>query len=463
MNRATFDYFFRPSSVAVIGASSNRLKVGGVVLANIINDGYKGKIYPINPTTQEILGLKSYPSVLDVKEPIEMAVVVVPAKSVPSVMEDCGKKRIKGVVIISSGFAEAGSDGMALQEKIVEIARKYKIRIIGPNCLGIISTHSRLNASFGIPTRRRGNIAFVSQSGALAEGILGWAQDMGIGFSIYVSIGNKADVDEAELIEYLKDDKDTRVVCLYVEGISEGRKFIDSAQKASSLKPIIVIKGGMTDSGARAAASHTGSLAGSSQIYDAAFRKAGVVRVDSLEALMDAAKVLSSQRPARGDRVVIVTDAGGVGILAADSCELLGLSVPPVSSSVQEEIMKYIPPFGSARNPIDITGAGTPLEHAAMFEHVVKVVRENALADILLLCTEGSHPRELMEANRDVMLRIASKLEMPVVVSWLGAESSLRECHEEIERAANVPVFLTPERAARACSILASYGRYLYA
>jgi acyl-CoA synthetase (NDP forming) len=357
-----------------------------------------------------------------------------------------------------------GPEGESLQQQLVDFAKTHGLRIIGPNCIGIISTHAKLNASFGIPIKNYGNIAFISQSGALADGIFGWAQDKGIGFSIFVSIGNKCDVDEADLVEYLANDDNTRVICLYVEGIMDGRKFIESASRVFDHKPIVVMKGGLTAAGVKAASSHTGSLAGSSQIYDAAFRKAGVLRVNSLEEMMDAARVLSLQSAPRGNRVVIVTDAGGMGIIAADVCEGSGLKVPELPSEMQNEIKKYIPKFGSARNPIDVTGQGTPPEHSSFYENVVRIIQNSDIADILLLCVEGSYPIELMSAVKDVIVqKISPTLKIPTIVSWLGAESLVGKYFDEIERVGRIPIFPTPERGAKACEVLTRYGQYVVA
>ncbi|NQS92370.1 MAG: CoA-binding protein, partial [Chloroflexi bacterium] len=321
--------FFKPKAVAVVGASTSPGKLGYAVLDNLVNGGYAevGTIYPINPKAGEILGQKVYPSVLDVPGEIDLAVMVIPYKLVPAMLEDCGKKNIPAVVVISAGFREAGMDGLERELELVEIAKKYKIRLIGPNCLGIIDTFTPLNASFSAGTPPQGPMAFMSQSGALGTAILDWAQAGRLGLAKFVSLGNKADVSEIDLLEAWADDKDTNVILMYSEGLPNGQEFIKVAREVTKSKPVVAIKSGVTKSGSRAVSSHTGSLAGSEQAYQAAFHQAGVLRANDMASLFDMALALGYQPRLLNDRIAIVTNAGGPGILATDALERSGMSL----------------------------------------------------------------------------------------------------------------------------------------
>ncbi|MEM1550332.1 MAG: CoA-binding protein, partial [Candidatus Bathyarchaeia archaeon] len=348
--------FFNPKAIAVVGASRDPSKIGHGVLRNLIEGEFSGAIYPINPNADEILGLKCYKSVKDVPGEVDLAVIVVPAKIVPSVLEDCGVKGVKGVVVISAGFGETGREGAQLERELVSICRKYGMRMQGPNCLGIISVQSCMNASFAPATPPPGNIAFVSQSGGVGIAVLNWAIKNEIGLTKFISLGNEADLNAADFIEALGEDEYTKVIGLYIEGVKEGERFIEVARRVSRKKPIVAIKAGTTSAGMRAVSSHTGSLAGSDIAFSAAFKKAGIIRVNTLEELLTFILAFGSQPLPRGRRVLIVTNGGGPAILATDICEKVGLDLPPLEHNIIEELHKSIPPHASLSNPVDVLG-----------------------------------------------------------------------------------------------------------
>ncbi len=317
---------FYPASVAVIGASKEQGKVGRAVLDNLVA-GFEGRIYPINPKADEIGGLKCYKSVLDVPGDIDLAIIVIPAKLVRGAVKECGEKGIKYLVIISAGFKEVGPEGARLENEVKTIAKQYGIRIVGPNCLGIINTISKCNASFARGMPPRGNVSIITQSGALGTAILDWSAMTGVGFVNFVSLGNKADLNEIDFMQAWQEDKETQVILAYLEGITDGQRFMRVAREVSKQKPVVVVKSGRTSAGARAVSSHTGSLAGSDAAYDAAFAQSGVLRAGTMDEFFDLAGGFSAQPVPKGDRIAIVTNAGGPGILATDACEKYGLKL----------------------------------------------------------------------------------------------------------------------------------------
>ncbi|MEM1749081.1 MAG: CoA-binding protein, partial [Sulfolobales archaeon] len=315
MSSGTISKFFYPNSVAVVGASRDPSKVGYQLLYNLISK-YKGRVYPINPHVSEVLGLKAYPRITSVPDDIDLAVISVPASTVPSVMEDCSLKGVKNVIVISAGFKELGTvEGIEGERKIVEIAKKFGMRVIGPNCMGVYVPKIGLNTTFLNPDRmdfpEHGNISFISQSGAFGIAVLDWAAMRGIGISKFVSLGNKCDVDESDMLDYLVGDEDTQVITMYIEGVEVGRRFIKSLKSTTPVKPVVILKAGRSEEGVRAIASHTGSLAGADIVYDAAFKQCGVLRAYGMDELFDMALSLSLQPPAQGMRVGILTVGGG--------------------------------------------------------------------------------------------------------------------------------------------------------
>ncbi len=448
-------YLLRPSSVAVIGASREPHKIGHQVLKNLLEGGFpKNRIYPINPHAEYILGLKCYPSVKDVPYPVDMAVIVVPAKIVPKVLQECGEKGVKAVAVISSGFKEIGR--VEEERKIVEIARKGGMRLLGPNIVGICDTIKSMNASFCQDLPYRGDIAFITQSGALGIALVGWTKLKRIGLSDLVSIGNKADVDEVDLIEFFGNDPYTKVITLYLEGITRGRKFFCVAREVSKKKPIIILKAGKAERTVAAIKSHTGSLAGSDIAYEAVFKQAGVIRAPTFPDLFDWAIAFSKLPLPKGENIVVLTNGGGAGVMATDEAELRGLKLMDIPEDLAEKIREYMPPFGSVFNPIDLTGMATKEWYKGALEVLLADPRVHSI--VVIYChTAQTEPREIGDAILEAIKSIRE--EKPVIASFIGGE----ECYEECERltAEGVPCYESPERAMTALATLYNYWRFL--
>ncbi len=352
------DALFAPKSIAVIGASNRQGSVGRAVFTNILLNEYTGTVYPVNPKDHSISGVRSYASVQDLPESVDVAVVVVPPAAVPAVTEECGKKGVKGLIVISAGFKEIGQDGAALERQVASLAQKYSMRMIGPNCLGTINTDPevRLNASFASQMPLEGSIAFASQSGALGEAVIDYAAGEGIGFSKFISVGNKADVNENDILEYLREDPKTNVILLYIEDIVDGRKFVDTVSKVTEEKPIIAVKAGVSPEGAKAASSHTGALAGSDEAYNAILKQSGVLRVESIIDLFDYARAFAKQPLPRGNRVAIITNGGGPGIMATDASVRYGMQISQFSEATKAKLRAGLPKEASVNNPVDLIG-----------------------------------------------------------------------------------------------------------
>ena len=356
MGTLNLDKIFNPQSVAIIGASDAEGSVGYAIVKNFTRLGYAGKVYLVNIRKTEIMGTKTYPTVAKIPEPVDLAIVATPAKTVPDVVEECGKAGVKGIIIVSAGFKETGPAGKALEMKILEAAKRYNIRIVGPNCIGIIRPRINLNATFVDKVPKPGNIAFLSQSGALGSAILDWAIHENIGFSNFVSVGSMIDVDFGDLIDYFGSDPKTKSILMYIEGITEARKFMSAARHFARTKPIIVVKSGRFSESAKAAASHTGSLSGEDSIYDAAFKRAGIVRVDEIADLFNAAEVLGTQPLPKGPRLAIITNAGGPGVMTTDALIAQGGKLAKLSQKTLDSLNAALPPFWSHGNPIDVLG-----------------------------------------------------------------------------------------------------------
>ncbi|UCE80981.1 MAG: CoA-binding protein [Methanobacteriota archaeon] len=446
---------FSPKSIAVIGASRSPTKLGFEVLQNILVNGYKGKVYPINPEAPEILGVAALPSVLAVKGDIDLAIIVVPAEFVPKVMTECAKKKVKGAIIITSGFAEIGERGRQLEAEVLNIARKGGMRVIGPNTLGYKDPIDNLDAAFVFGMPKPGEIALVSQSGALCVGMIYYANGEHIGLSRVISVGNKADVDDADLIDYLDRDDATKVIAMYIEGIKDGKKFLESARRCK--KPIVVIKAGRTAAGSAAASTHTGSLSGSDVVYDSAFRQVHIQRAFEVGELFDFARALAYQPCTRGNRVGIVSNGGGAGIMTADWCESLGLEVPDLAKKTREALEPHLPPITTARNPLDVTGD-------ARF-HRYHVTGSIMLADpnidaLIMTCVHAgiARPREYVGAVIK-LVEENKRLRKPIVACWVGGPE-VDEVVQEL-RVKNIPVYPSAMRAARAVKCLYEEGRRL--
>ncbi len=442
--------FFSPQSVAVVGASRDPEKLGYAVLSNLKDGGYLGKLYPVNPKADEILDLTAYPSVLDIPDPVDLAVIVIPYKFVPAVLEQCGQKGVSAVVVISAGFREAGREGLERERELIDIAKNYGIRLIGPNCLGVIDTATPLNASFAAGMPPSGPIAFMSQSGALGTAVLDIAMAGRIGFSKFVSLGNKADVSEIDLLEAWGDDVDSDVILIYVEGVPDGQKFIEVARQVTRHKPVVAIKSGVTASGSRAVSSHTGSLAGSEAAYKAAFRQAGVIRAASMEAVFDYARAFAYQPLLQGDRIGIVTNAGGPGILATDALEHAGLEIPRLSSETVEALTDYLPGAASAANPVDVLGDAL----ADRYQHAVRLVLNDPNVDGLIVVVTPQAMTEIKETAHAVG-QMSQESDKTVLACFMG-EARIAAGIDVLWQY-GVPNYPFPERAAAALAAMSTY------
>jgi acetyl coenzyme A synthetase (ADP forming)-like protein len=443
----TLKSFFEPASVAVIGASTKPGKLGHEVLRNTIEAGFKGKLYPINPKAEEILGLKCYPSVKDVPDKIELAVIIVPAKVVPSIIAECGEKGVPAAVVISGGFSETGPEGEKLERQLLEAARQANIRVIGPNCQGVNSTAAGLCASWPL-VKTKGPISVISQSGTILAALGCWAAEEGVGVCKLIALGNKCDVDETELLDHLAKDPDTKVIALYMEGVRDGRKFIEVARAATREKPVVVLKGGRTKKGAEAVKSHTRSLAGRDAVFDGAFKQAGIIRVRSVEELYDACKGLAYLPPPQGRNVVIVTSSGGSGILATDACEELGLNLIDLPASVCGALEERLPPECILRNPLDLTGGAT----SEMYDDVLAAL--TAVRDVHSVIVIVGDP---MPGIADVINKHfgAGKTIVPVMLG--GGQVEVEEWAKLQEL--RIPVYPSPRRAVQALAVLTSRAK----
>jgi len=435
--------FSSPQSIAVIGASREEDKLGFAVLHNIVQYGYRGKVYPVNPKAEEILGLTCYASVLDIPDPVELVVIVIPAKYVAQVLEECGKKSVKGAIIISAGFRETGSQGSKMERELVEIARRYEMRLVGPNCLGIIDTVGSMNVSFAVGMPRRGKIAFMSQSGALCTSILDMALAENVGFSRFVSLGNKADLNEIDFVEAWGKDPESRVVMAYLEGIVNGAQFMDVARVVTKKKPFIAVKSGSTSAGSRAVSSHTGTLAGSEKAYDSAFNQSGIIRADSVQELFDYSIAFARQPLPKNDRIAIVTNAGGPGIMATDALERAGLQLASMESETMTHLREKLPAAASVLNPVDVLGDALADRYAMAIETVLNDPNVGGLIVILtpqIMTQIEETARAVGEASR--------KFDKPILASFMGEMNTAAGV--KILNQYNVPNYVVPERAVAA-------------
>jgi len=351
---------FNPKSIAIIGATETEGVVGRTVVENLLASRFAGPIYPVNPRRKTVLGLPAYPNIGAIGQPVDLAILITPARTVPSVMAECVKAHAKYGIVISAGFKEAGPAGLELEQQVLARARLGGLRFIGPNCLGIVNVHANLNATFSPSMPAAGKMSVISQSGALCVAILDWAASTGLGLSKVVSFGNKADLNEVDFLRAFAADPDTHVVAAYLESITEGDRFLEVAEDIASVKPVVVLKVGVTPAGAKAASSHTGSLAGADMAYWAAFKRSGVIRAENFEALFDYALAFATQPLPAGNRLAIITNAGGPGIMAADAAELAGLRLLPPQDATREKLRKLLPATAATGNPIDVIGDAQP-------------------------------------------------------------------------------------------------------
>jgi acetyl coenzyme A synthetase (ADP forming)-like protein len=443
--------FFKPNAVAIIGASTSPGKLGYTVLANVIESGFRGNIYPINPKASQIYGYKAYPSVMDLPEVPDLAVIVIPYNYVPNALRECGEKGIKSVVVISAGFREASVEGAEREEEVIEIAHKYGIRIIGPNCLGIIDCFTPINATFAAGTPPQGNISFMSQSGALQTAILDWAlASRDLGFSRFVSLGNKADISEIDLMLDWVDDPNTRVILAYIEGLPKGQQFIKTAREISRRKPILVLKSGVTESGSRAVSSHTGSLAGAEAAYDSAFYQAGVLRMNTLEDLFSSARAFANQPLLNGERIAIVTNAGGPGILATDMLERCGMRLARMQHETVQKLEEFLPDAASAANPVDVLGDALSDRYAKAME---LIALDPNVDGILAIVTPQAMTEIIETAN--AIGKLSQRIDKPILGAFMGEERA--KAGEDVLASYQIPNYMFPEQAARAFAAMRDY------
>jgi len=448
------DAVFRPRSIAVIGAGRDRHQIGHEIVHHLVDGGFTGPVYPVNPRAEVVHSMHCYPSVMDAPGPVDLAIIVVPARLVLAVARDCARKGVGGMVVISAGFAEVGGEGAARQRELVEVCRAHGIRLVGPNCMGVLNTAPgvAMNATFAASTPRPGGAAFLSQSGALGEAILADARTLGIGMSMFVSIGNRADVSPADLLAYWEHDERTRQVLLYMESFGEPERFMAAARRVSRHKPVMVVKSGRTARGAQAAISHTGSLASSEAAVDSLFNQCGVLRVDSMKDLFNLAGVVQTGKLPRGGRVAIVTNAGGPAILATDACEALGLEVVDLQPATRKRLESFLPPEASAANPVDLIAGAD----ADRFDKALAAVIAGRNVDMVLVMFVSPVMIDAAAVAR-VFAQHATRSAKPVVSCLLG--KSHGEEAVEVLHAAGVPNYRFPEEAVRALAGLHRLAR----
>jgi acetyltransferase len=450
----TLEPFFDPKGIAVVGASANPHKLGHGVIRNLIDYNYGGPIYPVNPRGGSILGQPVIPSVSDLPDPVDLAVIIVPAGYVVDVLEQCGRRGIRNAIIVSGGFGETGEKGRALERELVTVAEQHQMRLIGPNCIGTIDTHTPINTTFVVGMPQAGGIGFVSQSGALCAVVIDWARGAGVGFSRIVSLGNQVDVSEAEMLASMAADPKTRVITSYIEGVSDGQAFMEAAKMAARLKPVVVVKGGIGESGAKAVASHTGALAGSAEAYDAAFQHSGVLRADTMEELFDWARALAWQPLPEGNRVAVLTNAGGPAILAIDALEAAGLALAPITEETRAYLRARLPAAGSVGNPVDILAGSGPGTYAVALDALLS----DPTVDLALVI-QAPQDWFLPASLAEVVAEVSAVHHKPVMASIMGLASvdqALAILHRK-----RVPNFAFPERAASAMAAMLARRNWL--
>jgi acetate---CoA ligase (ADP-forming) len=452
----SLDLLFRPRAVAVIGASRDRRSVGGAILHNLLSFEFQGQVFPVNPKASVVHSLKCYASVEDIPDPVDMAVIAVPKPHVLGVLEACGRKGVGAVVMITAGFKETGEAGLALEREVVRIIKQYGIRLVGPNCMGIINMAPdvRLQASFSANEPMSGPVAFSSQSGALGEAILALLRERGLGLSMFVSLGNKADVSGNDLLEYWEEDPQTGLILMYLESFGNPQRFLEICQRVARTKPIIAVKSGRTAAGARAAASHTGSLAGADNAVEALFQQSGVIRATSIEELFVFAAAFASQPPPRGTRVAIVTNSGGPAILATDACIELGLEIPTLSAETQQIIRAAVAPEASVTNPVDMIATAT----APQYEVAMRAAADDPAIDAIIAIFTSLEMIDGPSVAQGIV-RGAAGCDKPVLVCFMGNVRS-REAID-LMRGAGLAVYTFPEDAARALAAMVRYSHWL--
>ena len=444
------DRLFSPRSIAVIGASKTVGKVGYLTLSNLVQSGFQGPIVPINSAGGELFGLPVYKQLADYPDPIDLVVIAVPAEMVPAAARDAVAKKAGAVVVVASGFKEAGPEGRALEDELIAICQRGGVRLLGPNCLGVINTAIRMNASFSRRIPQAGSMAIFSQSGALCTAMMDIADERELGVSKAISIGNKADITEVDVLEALAEDEDTRVIVGYLEDISDGDRFVKAAEAASSRKPVVILKAGTTAAGTRAAANHTGVLVGKDTAYGAAFKRAGICRADTFDALFDSATALALQPTPKGDRVLIITNSGGSGTISADAVEKAGLTVAPLGEELARQLRRALPDAAFIDNPIDISAAAEPRHYAA----AIDIAAAEGSFDAVLIVLAPQYMTEPAATVRAIVAHLDEN--MPVLAAFLGG-GDIMPSRQELA-AAGLPFYDSPERAVTALKAMHEYG-----
>jgi acetyl coenzyme A synthetase (ADP forming)-like protein len=447
-----YDFFFKPRSIAVIGASRQPGKVGYDTLKNLIDDNFDGEIYPVNPSAPDILGLKAYNSVAEIDDEIDLALVIVPAELVINTFKELIDKKVKGAVVITAGFREIGGVGVQREKELAEMCRG-KIRVIGPNCLGIIDTYSSLNASFAPTMPRQGKIGFMSQSGAMVTAILDFAAGRDIGFSKFISMGNKMDLDETHFLEILGEDDNTKVIIGYLESVVDGKRFLETADRVSRKKPVIILKSGVSAEGSKAASSHTGSLSGLDRAYECAFTKSGVIRARSIEDLFDWAEVFASQPLPKGKRVAIITNAGGPGIIATDKAAEEKLTLAAVNTATAGKLKELLPPAASVYNPIDVLGDADSMRYQQVIELIAQAEEVDGMVIIL-----SPQANTQIEDTAKIISNFSYTSPKTVITSFMGEERVAAAF--SIFKRGRVANISFPDRAVRAMAVMANHGMW---
>ncbi|WP_461864671.1 acetate--CoA ligase family protein [Thermococcus sp.] len=447
------DYFFTPKAIAVIGASNDPLKLGYEVFKNLRS--YKdGKVYPVNVKDEVVQGIKAYKNIREIPDEVELAVIVVPKRFVKQTVIDCGEKGVKGIILITAGFGEVGEEGKKEERGLVEIAHNYGMRIVGPNCVGIMNTHNSMNATF-VMNAKKGDIAFISQSGALGAGILYKTIKEGIGFSKFVSIGNMADLDFADLMEALADDEQSKAIALYIEGLKDGRRFMRVAKEVSRKKPVIVLKAGKSESGARAASSHTGSLAGSWRIYEAAFKQSGVLVAETIDDMLSMARAFTQPLP-RGKRVAIMTNAGGPGVLTADAIDRYGLKLANLEEKTIEELRSFLPPMAAVKNPVDMIASARGED----YYRTAKLLLSDPNVDMLIaICVVPTFAGMTQTEHAEGVIKAMKEVNNGKPVLGLFMAGYVSEPAKEVLEKNGIPSYERPEDVASAAYALAEFAR----
>lgn len=441
---------FEPTSIAVIGATDRLHSIGMKVFKNLLQGNFSGKLYAINPKHTQVQGQPCFASIKKINQPIDLAVITTPAKTVTSIITECGEKDVRAAIVISAGFSETGREGKKLEQSILETAHRYQIRLIGPNCLGVMRPHIQMNATFDNNFALEGNLALVSQSGALCAGILDWAIQKKIGFSAMISLGNNADVDFGDVLDYLALDQQTQSILLYIEGIRNSRRFMSGLRACARMKPVIAIKAGRLSQGSRAALSHTGALIGDDDVFDVALRRAGAVRVMTIEELFSSAEILSSNCRTKGNRLCIITNGGGAGVMAADRASELNVRLPALHEKVTKQLDEVLPSHWSHQNPIDIIGDATPERYHATLNICSKIENVDGLLTILVPVAM-SEPQKVAEQ----VILDANASDKPLLACWMG-EKQVKSSWK-LFASHKLPYFDTPEKAVEAFSYLADY------